>query len=236
MNPLSDIFFPRSCLCSGRRIPPGSEFRYLHPEVASHLITVRGPHCRTCGHPFWGEAEESTTCPHCIDLDAHFREGRTAALMREPARRMILELKYRRGFYMIPDLVLLTRKAEGYREFLEGAVIVPVPLHFLRHQRRGFNQSLVLAKAVTRGVSRCRVRNLLKRIRNTKTQTRLRRSDRKKNIENAFALRRKVIIDPGERYLLFDDVFTTGSTLNACARVLLQSGASRVDVATICHG
>lgn len=235
-NPLADLFFPRFCVCSGLPVPADAPYRYLHPQEASRLITVRAPHCRTCGHPFWGEAVEEAVCPHCLDLRAVFGEGRTAALMRDPARRLLVELKYHGGFYLIPDLVAMALHAPGYMDFLEDAVLVPVPLHARRLRQRGFNQSLLLARALAREARNCSVLCLLERLHYTTSQTRLRREERRKNMEGAFALRRGVNPDKEQRLVLFDDVFTTGATLNACARVLKKAGAGTVDVATLCHG
>jgi predicted amidophosphoribosyltransferase len=77
---------------------------------------------------------------------------------------------------------------------------------------------------------------LLVRIEDTDSQTTFDRKTRRERIKNAFALAPSAALTPGQRYLLVDDVFTTGSTLNACARVLRRAGAVRIDVVTFGHG
>jgi ComF family protein len=200
------------------------------------MLIVSEPHCRACGHPFWGEAGADQVCPHCCELLPVFRKGKTAALMQGPARTLIHELKYKRGLYVIPDLKRIAERAPGYLEFLSGACLVPVPLHPMRRIRRGFNQSLLLIRELSRDLPDTTVADLLVRRRNTQTQTRLRRSERQKNMAGAFGMKKQVPLDPAKRYLLFDDVFTTGATLNACAKALRQAGAKEIDIATLCHG
>lgn len=234
---LADWFFPRYCLVSGVPLgTPDHRYHYLSDASASRIIRVKPPHCPICGHPFWGAASEDQTCSHCLDLEPWFRQGKTAALMRGPARQLILELKYRRGLYVLPDLRRLAQEAEGFLPYLENAVLVPVPLHASKLRSRGFNQSEWIAKMLVSETASSRVENLLWRVRKTETQTRLRRQDRQKNMADAFQLRSRVRVHPEVRYVLIDDVFTTGATLNACAKVLVQGGADQVDIATLCHG
>jgi predicted amidophosphoribosyltransferase len=79
-------------------------------------------------------------------------------------------------------------------------------------------------------------KNLLVRTANTPSQTSLRLSNRRQNVKNAFALAKDAVVIPDETYILIDDVFTTGSTLNACAAVLHEAGAFQLKVATLGHG
>ncbi len=233
---LLDSFYPRSCLVSGEPLKGNRPYRYLCEEAGDRILHVGAPHCGICGHPFWGAADSEQACPHCVELQPAFREGKTAALMQGPARTLIHELKYRRGLYVIPDLVEMASRSPGFFEFLEGARLVPVPLHPRRRRRRGFNQSEELARAVLKRIGGGRMEPLLVRPRHTRTQTRLRRGERQANMLGAFRLRRGQLSDPDARYVLLDDVFTTGATLNACARVLKAAGAKKVDIVTFCHG
>jgi ComF family protein len=114
---------------------------------------------------------------------------------------------------------------------LDGAdFLVPVPLYFVRHYRRGFNQAFELARAMD---ARVPPLNALRRRRSTATQTDLPEAQRHQNVDEAFAVRR------GSRRLirnavivLIDDVSTTGATLDACAKALLRSGAEEVRALT----
>jgi ComF family protein len=116
-------------------------------------------------------------------------------------------------------------------------VIVPVPLHPRKYRERTFNQSELIAEALVRvaGGATC-MRRLLRRTADTVSQTHHDRRTRQSNLKNAFALASGATINPGQHYLLVDDVFTTGSTLNSCAQALRRAGALNLDVATFGHG
>lgn len=113
-------------------------------------------------------------------------------------------------------------------------IIVPVPLHALKKQRRGYNQSEQFALGLSRSLG-IPAEELLLRIKNTPTQTRKSRLERQSNVDEVFALKSGKRVT-GKRVLLVDDVLTTGATLGACARVLWADGANLVDLATIAAG
>jgi len=120
---------------------------------------------------------------------------------------------------------------------LEGQefdAIVPVPLHSKRLREREFNQAALLAAEVAR-VANIPVRDVLLRARYTGTQTALDRTARRQNLRNAFSLRKNADVTD-QNLLLIDDVLTTGSTLDACAAVLLEQGAESVRALTLARG
>ncbi len=109
--------------------------------------------------------------------------------------------------------------------------LVPVPLHHVRRREREFNQAEVLAELVAHKAGKP-VWDALRRIRSTPTQTRLDRAERMENLSGAFVVRKPVQVR-GRHLLLVDDVFTTGSTVEECSRVLLKAGAASVRVITV---
>ena len=112
--------------------------------------------------------------------------------------------------------------------------VVPVPLHALRRREREFNQAEVLARDLARGQG-WEFYDALQRIRYTVTQTHFDRRRRMKNLRNAFRVRRNATVE-GKRLLLVDDVLTTGSTLDECARMLLGAGAEAIYALTVARG
>jgi len=231
-----DVVFPRSCVhCGG--LPEGGRLRHLCPACEKLLFVVGPPHCTTCGHPFFGETEVNRLCPHCEALAPVFGEGKTAILLKGPGRSLVHALKYHHGLHVLEDIAAIMAAAPGYVNYLVGAVLVPVPLHPRKQRERRFNQSLLLAECgVKASGGRARVEELLCRVLDTESQTHYDREARQKNLKNAFALASGAAINPAQRYLLVDDVFTTGSTLNACAAVLRRAGALNLDVVTFGHG
>jgi len=233
---LGDVVFPPICAHCRGLVQEGA-YRHLCPGCARQLDFVRPPHCRTCGHPFYGAGEGGRSCPHCAALVPAFRTGCTAVLYRGPARALVLELKYHGGRHVLRDMEAIFRRSPSVLARARGAVLVPVPLHPRKERERGYNQSALLASALARAAGGgARVAALLRRVTDTPTQTSFDRRARRHNLKNAFALDRRAGLNPALHYLLVDDVFTTGSTLNSCARVLRQAGCLKLDVATFGHG
>lgn len=233
---VGDLFFPRNCLITGVPLDGVARGRYLSPEAMHRVIHAYEPCCETCGFPYFGMVAGLRVCPHCEDLEPVFQRGRTLFLAREAGRAIIHELKYRGGRYLEADIGHLLRGRPDFCDYLRGAVLVPVPLFAARERKRGFNQSLLLCRLFAQAVDGLRVEPLLERVRDTGSQTRLNRRQRYDNVKNAFAPRKDALIDSRLRYVLVDDVFTTGATLNACADALRRGGAGVIDVATLGHG
>jgi ComF family protein len=256
MRGVSDVVFPPSCVdCRGLVEREQAEanvganageavgsaglsgFRHLCAKCAGQLDFVQPPHCTTCGSPFYGEVEGERVCPHCEGLHPAFREGRTAVLFKGPARALVIELKYHRGLHVLADMEEIFRRATHVCELARGAVVVPVPLHARKLRERGYNQAALLAEILARVAGGgARVEQALRRVEDTATQTAFDRRTRMANLKNAFALARGATINPDLHYVLVDDVFTTGSTLNSCARSLRGAGGRNLDVITFGHG
>ncbi|MDQ8186915.1 phosphoribosyltransferase family protein [Pelagicoccus sp. SDUM812002] len=173
---------------------------------------------------------------HCEHLQPAFRQGWSIALFRGPLRELIYSLKYKEGLWALRDIRELARSAPGLSEFAGESVLVPVPLHSRKLRERGYNQSELLAEELREVIPNCRVEDLLCRHVDTVSQTQFDRKQRIRNLKNAFSLRQNRAIDPPKRYIIVDDVFTTGSTVNACAAALRRAGARSIDVLTIGHG
>lgn len=235
LRALADVAFGPCCIhCGG--LLEGAQFDSLCEACAGMLARVSSPACRTCGHPFDGIVAGEHRCCHCERLEPVFGEGRTAILLRGPGRTLVHQFKYRNGGLVRRDVRRVLADMPRLEDYVSGAVLVPVPLHPRKLRERGYNQSLWLAQEVRAVVPACEVRELLRRVRDTPTQTRLDREARATNLKNAFAMTVADGFVPPPRCVLVDDVFTTGSTLNACASVLLRSGCARVDVLTLGHG
>lgn len=233
---LRDVFFPPVCLeCGG--LVENTDLQHVCRSCSPRIFMVREPYCLTCGHPFFGQVEGERMCPHCDGLRPLYREGRTCVLFRGPARPLVHTLKYNRGLHVLADIETLVNRHWTILDYIRGKTLVPVPLHPVKQRERGYNQSELLAEIFARcaggGTS---IAPLLQRVRATGSQTRLDRRARRANLKNAFAPAAGVAINPSLTYLLIDDVFTTGSTLNACAGVLRQAGCLNLDVLTFGHG
>jgi ComF family protein len=233
---LGDLLFPPVCLHCGD-LCEDSRLRHLCGRCTALLTLVEPPHCTTCGHPFYGEVVGERMCPHCEGLRPEFGEGRTLTLYQGGAKALVQELKYHRGLFVLEDMAALLRGHTGLLAYVRDAVLVPVPLHPRKERERGYNQSMGWAEILAREAGgRTRVEPLLRRVVDTASQTTFDRETRRKRIKNAFAPVPEAALNTQSRFLLVDDVFTTGSTLNACAHALRSAGALKVDVVTFGHG
>ncbi|MEY4776189.1 MAG: hypothetical protein RL759_702, partial [Verrucomicrobiota bacterium] len=145
-------------------------------------------------------------------------------------------IKYERSPYLADDLVAAAATDEPFRRHLAGSILVPVPLHAEKAWARGYNQSERIAAGLARHIPGCTVASLLEKHTATESQTRLDRTKRLRNVAKAFRLKRGHAVDPSQRYVIIDDVLTTGATLHACAAVLRAAGATSVNAAALAHG
>ncbi|MBA3850174.1 MAG: amidophosphoribosyltransferase [Opitutus sp.] len=231
-----DVVFPRNCVSCGGAVEEGG-LRHICARCEKQLHIVEAPLCSVCGHPFHGEMAGNRLCAHCETLAPRFGEGRTAILLKGTGRSLIHALKYHHALHVLEDVTALMRRVPGYVDYLRGKVLVPVPLHARKLRERGYNQSRLLAECcIGAADGDAEINELLVRKIDTVSQTHFDRETRRQNLKNAFALAPGAVIHRGHHYLLIDDVFTTGSTLNACAGVLRDAGALNLDVVTFGHG
>lgn len=234
---LRDLVFPPVCLECGGLCEAEGVLRHVCGRCEPLIVRVRAPHCQTCGHPFFGAVEGERMCPHCEGLHPAFGRAKTVTLFKGPARELVLALKYGRGTFALADMATLAAASAEMMDFVRDAVLVPVPLHPRKLRERGYNQSQLLATAFAAAAGgRTRVAELLCRPHDSESQTAFDRAARRRRMKNAFAARKGAAITAQHRYILVDDVFTTGSTLNACAHALRRAGGVNLDVVTFAHG
>ena len=192
------------------------------------IAPIPPPFCESCGEPIpsWRVISAvEQRCARCRRRRGAVAKSRTAGAYEGTLRHLLHALKYDRRRSLAGPLA--ERMREHGSEILFGAdIVVPVPLHRWRRYRRGFNQAEDLARYLPLPVVLA-----LRRRRATVSQTDLPAARRHANVRNAFALRRGVSVR-GLRVVLIDDVSTTGATLDACARVLLEAGAVEVRALT----
>jgi competence protein ComFC len=228
--------YPEVCQICGNEHATASE-GFVGTSCWQKVRFIKPPHCERCGLPFEGDITTAFECGNCRELELHFRSARSAVIAD---KRFMLEVihryKYQRALWFEPFLAdLLIREAAPVLMKEKCDMIVPVPLHPAKRREREFNQAERLAGHLSRATGIPVNAKLLERTAPTQTQTRLTRRERAENVQNAFAMRRGAKLEGG-RVVVLDDVFTTGATTSACARVLLASGADDVCVWTVARG
>lgn len=196
---------------------------------------VEPPWCARLGTPFSHDLGKDGLSPKAIAAPPVFKRARAVAHYSGPARDLVLALKFARRRDVAVSMGRWMARAGS--EFLsKDCVIAPVPLHRLRLWQRRFNQAADLASAVASASGCAFEPDLLRRCRSTRQQVGLDASARQRNVSGAFQVRggREPLI-AGRSIVLIDDVFTTGSTVSACTRVLELAGASSVDILTFAN-
>ena len=232
LNEVGDIIFPPQCIACTEIISQLSE-RVFCPSCLSKISFVTGSICPICGLPFLDSPAESHICGDCLQSLPCYAKARAVASFESIIMDAIHKFKYGRNIsaggalgsfmagFSFPDF-----------DFSEYSLLIPVPLHIKRLRERGFNQSLLLAEEMGKKHKLPVNFSLLKRCNFTLTQTGLNKAEREKNIKGAFTVTDKNKI-AGKCIILVDDVFTTGSTINECARVLMKAGAQKVAALTL---
>jgi ComF family protein len=211
-----NLFFPPWCIGCGR------EGDYVCDACRRQLPFISPPICSVCGRPL----TVNNTCPGCIGAQAEIDEIRAPFLFGGVIRQAVHQLKYDNLKAIAPLL------ANFLHDFLlenpmPGDALVPVPIHKKRERERGYNQSSLIARELSRMTGLPLVEDCLIRKVNTPPQVRTTSAlERHRNIANAFACINNHVA--GKRVLLVDDVSTSGATLNACARILKAAGATSV--------
>lgn len=194
---------------------------------------IAEPLCERCGRPFEFTVADRSICGRCLADPPVFDRARAVALYDDASRGLILKFKHGDGIHLAPLFgTWLSRAGAGL--LAETDLLIPVPLHRGRLFARRYNQAAILALDLgdRTGVP-VDVLGLI-RARRTPSQGTRTRSGRERNVRGAFKVTRDLAGRIAKkRVLLIDDVLTSGATANACARVLLRSGATRVDVLTI---
>ena len=236
---LLDLVLPPRCiLCRARVEAPGT----LCAGCWRGVNFLGEPCCACCGVPFAfdagpNEAGSESLCAGCLARPPRFDQARSVFAYDDHSRGLVLALKHGDRLQGVPAFGQWLARA-GAGLLAEADLAAPVPLHWTRLWRRRYNQSALLAKAACTAWRRrgepgpILVPDLLIRRRRTPSQGRRTRSQRAENVRGAFRLRRGVDVT-GKRVLLFDDVLTSGATVEECARVLRRAGAARVDVLTL---
>lgn len=209
--------YPNTCAVCGQR---GT---WLCDSCASHYLPLAPMLCcDRCGHPL-GRACQ------CKHLHPAITRVRAATVYDGWPVNAIHLLKYESERDRA-DL-LASMMVKPLRQLGEDVVLVPVPLHEHRQNGRGFNQATTIAEGIAR-LHPTLIVDALQRVRETPSQARSAREERLEHMHNAFALRPGFVIDPGQHYVIVDDVFTTGATTGACADALSLAGATQISVLT----
>lgn len=229
LSAVQDVLFPATCAGCRRHVSqPGALCAACWPK----LRFLEKPWCAVMGTPFPYDMGEGFLSAEAIACPPPFDRVRSAVVYEGLAGRMVQALKYSDRTDLGPWMARWMLRAGA--EFLPDAdLILPVPLHRLRFWTRRFNQSAELARPLAK-LARIPFEPLgVERVRHTRRQVGLKPEERQRNVRAAFrvppAMKDKIA---GKRVVVVDDVYTTGATVGAVARILKRAGAAEVSVLT----
>lgn len=228
MIDIVSIFYPRRC--------PGCDeiLKYNKGKICDlckpKLKFISEPRCMKCGKQI--EKLEEEYCFDCRNKKHNYKKGIALLSHTGIVRKSIYSIKYNNkreyvDFY-VEEII------KRYKNEIESwgcNVIIPIPLHKKKALSRGFNQAEVIAKKLSKGLGIPMDKRTLLRVKNTLPQKELNDIQRKKNLKNAFKInrnRRQKSKELFKKIILVDDIYTTGSTIDACAKVLLDNGFKEV--------
>jgi ComF family protein len=226
------IYPPRCAICQTflgeDRAKKDEEELLFCPACFDDFSEIASPLCTVCGRPFASNVEKDHFCEDCLRRKPFYDMVRAPYLYEGAIMEAIHQFKYAGRFYLADSLgPLLASFAKYWMEATVDCLTMPVPLHPKRLRERGFNQSLLLSRHAASLIGTELDFLSLRRIRYTQPQTGLRSEERRRNVRKAFEITNEEAVKD-RIVLLVDDVTTTGSTLNECARVLKRAGAEKV--------
>lgn len=234
-----DFLYPPRCPVCGEIIDsadreglyegnPGYK-NFVHKDCFEKLPFIIGNVCEKCGILMDSDERYCTTCR---ERERFFDSCRGVFLYDGAAREAILNVKYlhKKEYCDFFSYAACERLSDRIGAIAPD-VILPVPVHPDRMKKRGYNQAAVLARGISSYTGIPVREDILGRNKNTQMQKALTPAERKRNLADAFTM--EVPLPEGTRVLLVDDIYTTGATVEACAALLKQNGASRVDVLCI---
>ncbi len=225
-----DVVFPPRCSGCGAGVEAAHS---LCGECWKRLRFISEPMCHCCGHPFELAVQPHMLCADCLKESPPYVQCRSALFYDEASRHHIIGYKFHDRTALTPLFAeWLARSCETMLPQID--CIVPVPLHWFRLWRRGYNQAALLAYAVSARTGLPVLPDALLRTRYTTPQNALTRLQRLDNVKGAFHVKSgSEARITGKNILLIDDVITTGATIKASTKALLKAGAERVYVTSV---
>jgi ComF family protein len=232
LSEISDTILPPLCIACSEVLPSAQEKVFCR-ECRRHITYITQSHCPVCGMIFPDSPAGNHLCGSCLEKKPHYTFARSALIYDGIILNAVHQFKYGRNLACgkaLADLLADFDFPDLDWDIFD--VMIPVPLHIRRLRTRGFNQSLILARALEKKHNIHVDFSLLKRRKLTLTQTGLDKKERQKNIQRAFEVTDPERIE-AKNIILVDDVLTTGATANECAKILKKAGARQVGVITL---
>lgn len=233
---LVPLLFPRHCPLCGKLVPYGD---FIHQECRKELPLIHSPVCLRCGKPVSSYTQEY--CYDCRIFPKSFKQGTALFLYNNKTRPFMSSFKYQNN-RMLADFFsqeLIEHRLSLLEQFGIDAV-VPIPIHKNKYKKRGYNQAALLSSRLALALNLSHYPDILIRSVDTLPQKQFSPQARLNNLQKAFCFNPRydklLSQNTSLSILLVDDIYTSGATMEACTRILLESGVSEVYILSICIG
>jgi len=229
-NTAVDFILPPLCPATGEMV---DMLGMVDPAFWQDLNFINAPFCNKCSAPFSFEVEGADmTCGDCLETPPTYNQNRSALAYDDGSRNIILRFKHGDQTHAVKSFIPWLKQAGT--DLLNAAdMIIPVPLHRNRLIKRRYNQADLIGRELAQYYPETDYHpDALLRTKNTVPQGHKRAKDRKKNVFKAFETNSEYNYE-GKNILIIDDVYTTGSTLNECAKMLYRASANEVNCLTL---
>jgi ComF family protein len=227
-KPFLDLLIPLRCVKCGGLLDQGQG---LCAGCWLSIPFITKPFCACCGLPFGFEIEDGALCGGCSQNLPFYTKARSVFVYTGESKDLILKFKHTDAIHTAP---IFAAWMAPLLEPIDNSLCLPVPLHWTRLFMRTYNQAALLAREIAKVNHSLYAPSLLIRKRRTPPQGQLSKKKRHMNIAQAFAVPESKKQELANKtVILVDDVFTTGATLNACAKTLLKAGAKEVQALTL---
>ena len=225
------LYPPRCIFCE---LPLLLEETDLCRACTKKIEPLKSPTCLKCAHPMAPYEGRGSVCSSCRSERPHFDRGFALTGYAEPIRQLFHQIKFQKKLWLLGLFSRLLEHSSIAHELNRYDLLIPVPLDWWRERQRGFNQAALIAEMLKRsgGNPKLQITRCIQKKKRTPPQSKLRRDERLKNLNGVFQLKNSRLIR-GKHILLVDDIFTTGSTINECAKLLKANGAEHVDFFSI---
>jgi ComF family protein len=231
LNSMWGSIWPARCPVCNDILSPDEKDFCVHCKETFEVI--KKPFCNICGLPFdENTAPPSSICGNCLKAPLKIDILRSFGNYEGALRKAIIDLKFGCRREMVPALVNCILNADQtFPDHMNIDMVIPVPLHPKRTRERGFNQAIDLARPLARKRKTPLLYDSLIRTRPTAPQVGLSTYQRKANVKGAFSVRKSGPLK-NKNIFLVDDIYTTGNTINECAKVLKKAGVEKVYAVT----
>lgn len=237
---LVNLLYPPLCGICNKKLLTGQEAALLIcKDCLAKIKKNPPPHCKKCGRSLCGLTDNIETCWECFDRNFYFERSWSGFFYEGVVKEALHLLKYS-GKIFLSNLFsnLLIQFLKNNIEILEGIDgVISVPLHSVKLREREFNQAHILVEVITKEFKLKDLSRCLKRTKVTRPQSELDKKERFNNVKGTFEIPVSTYeVVCGKNILIVDDIFTTGATLNECARVLKKAGVKKIRCLTFARG